>query len=57
MTITLFTNKIIYWPVYNFIRKEGNSHNNLRENFEKYFDKNLTPLETDLEAFSNDPII
>ena len=44
-------------PVYNFIRKEGNNHNDLRENFEKYFDKNLTPLETDLEAFSNDPII
>ena len=44
-------------PVYNFIRKGSNGHNDLRENFEKYFDENLTPLETDLEAFSNDPII
>jgi NAD(P)-dependent dehydrogenase (short-subunit alcohol dehydrogenase family) len=44
-------------PVYNFIRKEGIVNNDLKEGFEKHFDANLTSLETDLEAFSNEPII
>ena len=44
-------------PVFNFIRTEGAGDNDLKKKFEKHFDENLTSLETDLEAFSNDPVI
>ena len=44
-------------PVFNFTRKENDTDNDLKKSFEKNFDENLTSLETDLEAFSNDPII
>ena len=44
-------------PVFNFIRNNKDENKDLKEGFEKYFDKNLTSLETDLEAFSNEPII
>ena len=44
-------------PVFNFVRNETEDLHELKDNFSKYFDENLTPLETDLEAFSNDPII
>ena len=44
-------------PVFNFIRKENDMHSDLKRGFEENFDENLTSLETDLEAFSNEPII
>jgi NAD(P)-dependent dehydrogenase (short-subunit alcohol dehydrogenase family) len=44
-------------PVYNFIRKNNNEFEDLKEGFEKHFNNNLTSLETDLEAFSTEPII
>ena len=44
-------------PVFNFIRNNKDGNKDIKEGFEKYFDKNLTSLETDLEAFSNEPII
>jgi NAD(P)-dependent dehydrogenase (short-subunit alcohol dehydrogenase family) len=44
-------------PVFNFTRKENDIYNDLKKGFEENFDENLTSLETDLEAFSNDPII
>jgi len=43
-------------PVFNFVRKETENYHELKENFSKYFDENLTSLETDLEAFSKDPV-
>ncbi|PPR15536.1 MAG: putative short-chain type dehydrogenase/reductase [Alphaproteobacteria bacterium MarineAlpha9_Bin3] len=43
-------------PVFNFVRNETEDLHELKDNFSKYFDENLTPLETDLEAFSKDPI-
>ncbi len=44
-------------PVFNFIRKEDDIYGDLKRGFEENFDENLTSLETDLEAFSNEPII
>ena len=44
-------------PIYNFIRKNSKSNKDLEEGFRNNFDNNLTTLETDLEAFSTDPII
>lgn len=43
-------------PKYKFILNKDNM-SEIKEEFIKNFDKNLTPLETDLEAFANDPII
>ena len=43
-------------PKYKFILNKDDI-NEIKEGFDKNFDENLTPLETDLEAFSNDPII
>ena len=39
-------------PIYNFICKNKKNNKDLEEGFKKYFDNNLTSLETDLEAFS-----
>jgi len=39
-------------PIYNFICKNKKNNKDLEEGFKKYFDNNLTALETDLEAFS-----
>ena len=44
-------------PVFNFIRKEDDIYSDLKRGFEENFDENLTSLETDLEAFSNEPMI
>lgn len=44
-------------PVFNFIRKENDMYSDLKRGFEENFDENLTSLETDLEAFSNEPMI
>ena len=33
------------------------NNKDLKEGFENYFDNNLTALETDLEAFSSEPVI
>ncbi len=44
-------------PVFNFIRKEDDMYSDLKRGFEENFDENLTSLETDLEAFSNEPMI
>lgn len=44
-------------PVFNFVRKDDVGLDDLKENFGKYFDDNLTSLETDLEAFSKDPVL
>ena len=44
-------------PVFNFIRKEEDMYSDLKRGFEENFDENLTSLETDLEAFSNEPMI
>jgi len=44
-------------PVFNFIRKEDDIYGDLKRGFEENFDENLTSLETDLEAFSNEPMI
>jgi len=44
-------------PIYNFIRKNSDSNNDLEEGFKNHFDQNLTALETDLEAFSTEPVI
>ena len=44
-------------PMYNFIRKSNESNKDLEEGFKNYFDKNLTAIETDLEAFSSEPVI
>ena len=44
-------------PIFNFIRSKSTAKNDLKKNFEKYFDENLTSLNTDLEAFSNKPVI
>ena len=43
-------------PKHQIIRTNGNMKE-LNEMFIKNFDKNLTPVETDLEAFSYDPVI
>ena len=44
-------------PVFNFIRKEDDMYSDLKRGFKENFDENLTSLETDLEAFSNEPMI
>lgn len=44
-------------PVFNFIRKEDDIYGDLKRGFEENFDENLSSLETDLEAFSNEPMI
>jgi NAD(P)-dependent dehydrogenase (short-subunit alcohol dehydrogenase family) len=44
-------------PIYNFVRKNDNYIKDMVEGFKNNFDNNLTNLETDLDAFSNEPII
>ena len=44
-------------PVFNFIRNDNVNNSDIAEGFKNNFDNNLVPLETDLEAFSSEPII
>ena len=44
-------------PIYNFIRKNDDYIKEMEEGFKNNFDSNLTTLETDLDAFSSEPII
>jgi len=44
-------------PVFNFIRNNNIDNSDIEEGFKNNFDNNLVPLETDLEAFSSEPII
>ena len=44
-------------PIYNFIRKKDDYIKDMEEGFKNNFDSNLTTLETDLDAFSSEPII
>lgn len=44
-------------PIYNFIRKNDDYIKDMKEGFKNNFDSNLTTLETDLDAFSSEPII
>ena len=44
-------------PIYNFIRNSEDYVIDLEEGFKNNFDNNLTALETDLDAFSADPIV
>ena len=44
-------------PVFNFIRNNNMDNSDIEEGFKNNFDNNLVPLETDLEAFSSEPII
>jgi NAD(P)-dependent dehydrogenase (short-subunit alcohol dehydrogenase family) len=44
-------------PIYNFVRNSNDYVIDLEEGFKNNFDDNLTALETDLDAFSADPII
>ena len=44
-------------PIYNFVRNSKDYVIDLEEGFKNNFDNNLTALETDLDAFSADPII
>ena len=44
-------------PIYNFVRNSKEYVIDLEEGFKNNFDNNLTALETDLDAFSADPII
>ena len=43
-------------PIYNFIRKKDDYIRDMEEGFKNNFDGNLTTLETDLDAFSTEPI-
>ena len=43
-------------PIYNFIRKKDDYIQDMEEGFKNNFDGNLTTLETDLDAFSTEPI-
>jgi NAD(P)-dependent dehydrogenase (short-subunit alcohol dehydrogenase family) len=44
-------------PIYNFVRNSREYVIDLEEGFKNNFDNNLTTLETDLDAFSSDPIV
>ena len=44
-------------PIYNFVRNNRDYVLDLEEGFKNNFDNNLTALETDLDAFSSDPIV
>ena len=44
-------------PIYNFVRNSKDYVIDLEEGFKNNFDNNLTALETDLDAFSADPIV
>ena len=44
-------------PIYNFVRKNDDYIKDMEVGFKNNFDNNLTPLETDLDAFSSEPII
>ena len=44
-------------PIYNFVRKNVDYIKDMEEGFKNNFDNNLTTLETDLDAFSSEPII
>ena len=44
-------------PIYNFVRNSNDYVIDLEEGFKNNFDNNLTALETDLDAFSADPIV
>ena len=44
-------------PIYNFVRNSKEYVIDLEEGFRNNFDNNLTALETDLDAFSADPIV
>ena len=44
-------------PIYNFVRKKDDYIKDMEVGFKNNFDNNLTTLETDLDAFSSEPII
>jgi len=44
-------------PIYNFIRKNEDYIKDMEVGFKNNFDSNLTTLETDLDAFSTEPVI
>ena len=44
-------------PIYNFVRKNDDYVKDMEVGFKNNFDNNLTTLETDLDAFSSEPII
>ena len=44
-------------PIYNFVRKSDDYVKDMEVGFKNNFDNNLTTLETDLDAFSSEPII
>ena len=44
-------------PIYNFVRKNDDYIKDMEVGFKNNFDDNLTTLETDLDAFSSEPII
>ena len=44
-------------PIYNFIRKNDDYIKDIEAGFKNNFDSNLTTLETDLDAFSTEPVI
>ena len=44
-------------PIYNFVRKNYDYIKDMEVGFKNNFDNNLTTLETDLDAFSSEPII
>ena len=44
-------------PIYNFIRKNDDYIKDMEVGFKNNFDNNLTTLETDLDAFSTEPVI
>ena len=44
-------------PIYNFVRKKNDYIKDMEVGFKNNFDNNLTILETDLDAFSSEPII
>ena len=44
-------------PIYNFVRKKDDYIKEMEVGFKNNFDNNLTTLETDLDAFSSEPII
>ena len=44
-------------PIYNFVRKNDDYIKDMEVGFKNNFDNNLATLETDLDAFSSEPII
>ena len=44
-------------PIYNFVRENDDYIKDMEVGFKNNFDNNLTTLETDLDAFSSEPII